>query len=193
MRQFCIWRLSGDSFFTLSLRSTVRPFERLFSVSHGNHDTSIKERDAHVNWSRRHHACWIGLWVKKNKEGPLFTMATGTLPSVVSRYKVAIITLFLSVYMDVFDCQQFVIPFKSPSDCSGDEFFDISSLSCVSCGSNQLRSTTGRLPLHNNSCSILTICMPRKTCGLSNIFNFNNDTNSHPRPNKSTMNWVTVS
>ncbi|KAJ4930861.1 hypothetical protein JOQ06_025164 [Pogonophryne albipinna] len=70
-------------------------------------------------------------------------MATGTLPSVVSRYKVAIITLFLSVYIDIFDCQQFVIPFKSPSDCSGDEFFDISSLSCVSCGSNQLRSTTG--------------------------------------------------
>ncbi|XP_010778193.1 meckelin-like isoform X1 [Notothenia coriiceps] len=70
-------------------------------------------------------------------------MATGTLPSVVSRYKVPIITLFLSVYIDIFDCQQFVITFKSPSDCSGDTFFDISSLSCVSCGSNQLRSTTG--------------------------------------------------
>uniref|UniRef100_A0A671UFT2 Transmembrane protein 67 n=1 Tax=Sparus aurata TaxID=8175 RepID=A0A671UFT2_SPAAU len=52
-------------------------------------------------------------------------MATGTLPLVVSRYK------------------QFIIPFKAPSNCSVDEFFDISSLSCVSCGPNQRRSTTG--------------------------------------------------
>ncbi|XP_030248448.1 meckelin isoform X1 [Sparus aurata] len=69
-------------------------------------------------------------------------MATGTLPLVVSRYKVPL-TLFILIYTDILHCQQFIIPFKAPSNCSVDEFFDISSLSCVSCGPNQRRSTTG--------------------------------------------------
>ena len=70
-------------------------------------------------------------------------MATGTLPLVVSRYKVPL-TLVILIYTDLLHCQQFIIPFKAPSNCSAEEFFDISSLSCVSCGPNQRRSTTGR-------------------------------------------------
>ncbi|XP_068425702.1 meckelin [Clinocottus analis] len=65
-----------------------------------------------------------------------------TLPSVVNRHKVPVI-VFLLVYIDLLNCQQYVIPFKAPSDCSVEEFFDISSLSCVKCGSNQRRSSTG--------------------------------------------------
>ncbi|XP_023154938.2 meckelin [Amphiprion ocellaris] len=69
-------------------------------------------------------------------------MATGTLPLVFSRHKVPL-TLYLFIYMGLLHCQQFIIPFKAPSDCRAEQFFDISSLSCVSCGPNQRRSTTG--------------------------------------------------
>ncbi|XP_044064572.1 meckelin isoform X4 [Siniperca chuatsi] len=69
-------------------------------------------------------------------------MATGTLSYAVNRYKV-LLTLFLLIYIDLLNCQQFIISFKSPTDCSVEEFFDISSLSCVRCGPNQGRSTTG--------------------------------------------------
>uniref|UniRef100_A0A3P8UGI6 Transmembrane protein 67 n=1 Tax=Cynoglossus semilaevis TaxID=244447 RepID=A0A3P8UGI6_CYNSE len=41
---------------------------------------------------------------------------------------------------------QFIVPFKTPADCGVEEFYDISSMSCVRCGSNQLRSITGLLP-----------------------------------------------
>ncbi|XP_051813360.1 meckelin [Acanthochromis polyacanthus] len=69
-------------------------------------------------------------------------MATGTLPIVFSRHKVPL-TLYLFIYVGLLHCQQFIIPFKAPSDCRAEQFFDISSLSCVSCGPNQRRSTTG--------------------------------------------------
>ncbi|XP_056235697.1 meckelin isoform X1 [Seriola aureovittata] len=69
-------------------------------------------------------------------------MATGTLPFVVNRHKVPL-TLILLTYIDLLHCQLFVIPFKAPSECGVEEFFDISSLSCVRCGPNQRRSTTG--------------------------------------------------
>ncbi|XP_028983915.1 meckelin [Betta splendens] len=69
-------------------------------------------------------------------------MATRTLPLVVNANGVHI-TFFLLLYVDLLRCQQFIIPYKSPSDCGVDEFFDISSLSCAKCGSNQQRSTTG--------------------------------------------------
>uniref|UniRef100_UPI0037E7BDA2 meckelin n=1 Tax=Semicossyphus pulcher TaxID=241346 RepID=UPI0037E7BDA2 len=69
-------------------------------------------------------------------------MATGTLPFAVKRYKVPLTWLIL-IYIDLLDCQQFLIPYKTPSDCSVEEFFDISSLSCVRCGPNQRRSTSG--------------------------------------------------
>ncbi|XP_072250427.1 meckelin [Leuresthes tenuis] len=69
-------------------------------------------------------------------------MATETLLFVVHGHRVCL-TLFLLIYMEAVHCQQFIIPFKSPSDCGVDEFFDISSLSCARCGSNQRQSPTG--------------------------------------------------
>uniref|UniRef100_A0A8D3BTB8 Transmembrane protein 67 n=1 Tax=Scophthalmus maximus TaxID=52904 RepID=A0A8D3BTB8_SCOMX len=57
-------------------------------------------------------------------------MATGTLPFVVSRHKVPL-TCFLLMCVDLLHCQQFTIPFKAPSDCGAEEYFDISSLSCT--------------------------------------------------------------
>lgn len=92
----------------------------------------------------RHHVITShkALWVKKGRT--LFTMATETLQFVVNRHKVPV-TLFILMYIDVLRCQPFTIPFRTPSDCGAEEFFDISSLSCVRCGPNQRRSTTGRL------------------------------------------------
>uniref|UniRef100_A0A3Q1ES77 Uncharacterized protein n=1 Tax=Acanthochromis polyacanthus TaxID=80966 RepID=A0A3Q1ES77_9TELE len=54
------------------------------------------------------------------------------------RHKVPL-TLYLFIYVGLLHCQQFIIPFKAPSDCRAEQFFDISSLSCVSCGPNQRR------------------------------------------------------
>uniref|UniRef100_A0A669ESJ6 Transmembrane protein 67 n=1 Tax=Oreochromis niloticus TaxID=8128 RepID=A0A669ESJ6_ORENI len=68
----------------------------------------------------------------------LFTMATETLPFLVIRHKVPV-TLFILMYIDLLWCQPFTIPFRTPSDCGAEEFFDISSLSCVRCGPNQRR------------------------------------------------------
>lgn len=68
-------------------------------------------------------------------------MATETLGFINTLTKFS--TLFLLVYVEFLSCQQFILPFKGPLDCSADEFFDISSLSCVKCGPNQQRSTTG--------------------------------------------------
>ncbi|MED6285196.1 hypothetical protein CHARACLAT_026829 [Characodon lateralis] len=76
-----------------------------------------------------------------SKGGPLFTMATETL-LLFSRHRFLAYLLFV-LYRNLADCQQFIIPFKSPSDCGADEFFDISSLSCSRCGSNQRQSSTG--------------------------------------------------
>nr|XP_019948293.1 PREDICTED: meckelin [Paralichthys olivaceus] len=69
-------------------------------------------------------------------------MATGTPQFVAMKHKVRLV-LFLLIYADSLRCQQFVIPFRAPADCGAEELFDISSLSCVRCGSNQLRSSTG--------------------------------------------------
>ncbi|XP_060906552.1 meckelin [Labrus mixtus] len=69
-------------------------------------------------------------------------MATGTPPFAVRRLKV-LLPLFLIICIDIISCQQFIIPYTAPSDCNVEEFFDISSISCVRCGPNQLRSTTG--------------------------------------------------
>ncbi|XP_034730420.1 meckelin isoform X3 [Etheostoma cragini] len=90
-------------------------------------------------------------------------MATGTLPSVVNAYKVPL-TLFLLIYIGPLNCQQFVIPFKAPSDCGAEEFFDISSLSCVRCGSNQRRSTTGLSCICKNGYQTLTTEKASITC-----------------------------
>ncbi|XP_074509832.1 meckelin [Sebastes fasciatus] len=91
-------------------------------------------------------------------------MATGTLPSVVNRYKVPLITLLLLIYADLLHCQQFVIPFKAPSDCSAEEFFDISSVSCRSCGSDQQRSSTGLSCICKTGHQTLTIDKASITC-----------------------------
>uniref|UniRef100_A0A674NQ89 Transmembrane protein 67 n=1 Tax=Takifugu rubripes TaxID=31033 RepID=A0A674NQ89_TAKRU len=58
-------------------------------------------------------------------------------------------TLFLLLCIDFLSGQQFILPHKAPLDCGSDEFFDISSLSCVKCGPNQQRSTTGLNPAYS--------------------------------------------
>ncbi|XP_019126002.2 meckelin isoform X1 [Larimichthys crocea] len=90
-------------------------------------------------------------------------MATGTLPHVANRYRVPL-TLYLLIYTDLLDCQQFVVPYKTPSDCSAEEFFDISSLSCVKCGSNQRRSTTGLSCICKTGYQTLTTDKASVTC-----------------------------
>ncbi|XP_077383861.1 meckelin-like [Festucalex cinctus] len=67
-------------------------------------------------------------------------MATGTLLFIIC-YRIVFIILF--VHFNPVHCQQYIIPFQDPSDCSVKEFFDISSLSCASCGENQKRSAAG--------------------------------------------------
>ncbi|XP_017280448.1 meckelin [Kryptolebias marmoratus] len=69
-------------------------------------------------------------------------MAPGTLLFVINGHR-GLITLLFLMNIGHICCQQFVIPFKAPSDCGAEEFFDISSLSCAKCGSNQRQSTTG--------------------------------------------------
>ncbi|KAM4600377.1 meckelin [Polymixia lowei] len=66
-------------------------------------------------------------------------MATGTQ---LRSYTLAL-TIFLLLKSSPFHCQQFIISFQESSDCGAEQFFDISSLSCVNCGSNQLASVTG--------------------------------------------------
>uniref|UniRef100_A0A8C7XKK2 Transmembrane protein 67 n=1 Tax=Oryzias sinensis TaxID=183150 RepID=A0A8C7XKK2_9TELE len=75
------------------------------------------------------------------KKEDIFTMATGTL-LVVDR-QMFCFTLFFVIHTHLFHCQQFLIPFKDPSGCGVDEFFDISSLSCAKCGANQRQSSSG--------------------------------------------------
>ncbi|XP_061531244.1 meckelin-like [Phycodurus eques] len=67
-------------------------------------------------------------------------MATGT-PPFISKHRFAFILFFLRP--NPVDGQHLLIPFQAPSDCSAEEFFDISSLSCVSCEQNQQRSAAG--------------------------------------------------
>ncbi|KAF7669715.1 hypothetical protein LDENG_00147280 [Lucifuga dentata] len=69
-------------------------------------------------------------------------MATGTPKLLVNRYGV-FTSLFLLINLELLHCQQFIVPFQAPADCGTEDFFDISSLSCVRCGLNQRRSTTG--------------------------------------------------
>ncbi|XP_068613254.1 meckelin [Brachionichthys hirsutus] len=68
-------------------------------------------------------------------------MATRTLFGFKRR--VICLTLYLLIFGNPFNCEQFLVSFKAPSDCTDEELFDISSLSCVKCGPNQRRSATG--------------------------------------------------
>ncbi|XP_050986760.1 meckelin isoform X1 [Labeo rohita] len=65
-------------------------------------------------------------------------MATGTLRAFVCSFSI----IFL-LKLNVFSCQQFSISFQQPSDCGVESYFDISSLSCVKCGPNQVSSKSG--------------------------------------------------
>ncbi|KAK9513759.1 hypothetical protein VZT92_027267 [Zoarces viviparus] len=81
----------------------------------------------------------------------------------LNRHK-ATLTFFLLVYIGLLNGQQYAIPFKSPSDCSAEESFDISSLSCVRCGSNQRRSTTGLSCICKTGYQTLTTDTASITC-----------------------------
>lgn len=90
-----------------------------------------------VSSSRTNH----GLMGKSR--GLLFTMATRT-PRTASHGSTLTVIWFLLRYIGPICSQQYVFPFKAPSDCSAEEFFDISSLSCGRCGADQRQSTTGQ-------------------------------------------------
>ncbi|KAI7806628.1 meckelin [Triplophysa rosa] len=62
-------------------------------------------------------------------------MATGTLRD----FMYGLFVIFL-LKLNIFSCQQFSIAFQQPSDCRGENYFDISSLSCLKCGPNQISS-----------------------------------------------------
>ncbi|KAM8826582.1 meckelin isoform 1-T1 [Synchiropus picturatus] len=70
-------------------------------------------------------------------------MATGTLRCEISSRRVSQGSTFF-FFVALVRCQQFVIPYRDPSDCGVEEFYDISSLSCASCGPNQRRSAAGQ-------------------------------------------------
>ncbi|XP_060756170.1 meckelin isoform X1 [Neoarius graeffei] len=67
-------------------------------------------------------------------------MATGTLnlPELFYRY----FFVFL-LSLNPIDCQQFSISFSEPLDCGLQHYFDISNLTCVKCGPNQVSSKSG--------------------------------------------------
>uniref|UniRef100_A0A674DVZ9 Transmembrane protein 67 n=1 Tax=Salmo trutta TaxID=8032 RepID=A0A674DVZ9_SALTR len=53
------------------------------------------------------------------------------------------LALFLTIKSNLLHSQQFTISFQRPSDCGVEQFYDISSQSCVKCGPNQSSSATG--------------------------------------------------
>ncbi|XP_056142398.1 meckelin [Lampris incognitus] len=67
-------------------------------------------------------------------------MATGTLP--ITNWRLSL-TIFIVLKLNTLHCQHFIVSFQAPSDCGEEHFFDISRLSCVKCGPNQRRTTTG--------------------------------------------------
>uniref|UniRef100_A0A673LQ34 Meckelin-like n=1 Tax=Sinocyclocheilus rhinocerous TaxID=307959 RepID=A0A673LQ34_9TELE len=93
-------------------------------------------------------------------------MATGTLRTFVCSF--SIIFLFK---LNGFFCQQFSVSFQQPSDCGVDSYFDISSLSCVKCGPNQVRLAcecqTGFRVLVSNGASITCQQCPDANQGVT--------------------------
>ncbi|XP_017308711.1 meckelin [Ictalurus punctatus] len=67
-------------------------------------------------------------------------MATGTLklPELIHGYFFVFLLNSNPIY-----CQQFSISSSQPSDCGVQNYFDISSLTCMKCGPNQVSSTSG--------------------------------------------------
>uniref|UniRef100_A0A8C4E5A3 Transmembrane protein 67 n=1 Tax=Dicentrarchus labrax TaxID=13489 RepID=A0A8C4E5A3_DICLA len=74
---------------------------------------------------------------------PLLLSETPSLSRGDSDSGLMYVLNFSSSINGLLNCQQFIVPYKAPTDCSAEEFFDISSLSCARCGPNQQRSTTG--------------------------------------------------
>ncbi|XP_076869270.1 meckelin [Brachyhypopomus gauderio] len=66
-------------------------------------------------------------------------MATGTLRS---REFISVYLIFL-LKPEICSCELFSVSFTRPSDCGVENYFDISSLSCVKCGPNQISSKSG--------------------------------------------------
>ncbi|KAL7840509.1 hypothetical protein AOLI_G00258320 [Acnodon oligacanthus] len=66
-------------------------------------------------------------------------MATGTLHSQL----VFGCFLVLLLKSNLYTCEQFSIAFSKPSDCGAGGYFDISSLSCVKCGADQISGKSG--------------------------------------------------
>ncbi|XP_062841802.1 meckelin isoform X2 [Trichomycterus rosablanca] len=67
-------------------------------------------------------------------------MATATLHSLHLLHGYFVLFLF---ELNTFSCQQFSISYTQPSECGVENYFDISSLSCVKCGPNQMSSKSG--------------------------------------------------
>ncbi|ROJ29183.1 Meckelin [Anabarilius grahami] len=65
-------------------------------------------------------------------------MATGTLRAFACSF-----SIILLLKLNAFSCQQFSISLQQPLDCGTESYFDISSLSCVKCGPNQVNSKSG--------------------------------------------------
>uniref|UniRef100_A0A671MD16 Meckelin-like n=1 Tax=Sinocyclocheilus anshuiensis TaxID=1608454 RepID=A0A671MD16_9TELE len=94
-------------------------------------------------------------------------MATVTLRAIVCSFSI----IFL-LKPNGFSCQQFSITFQQPTDCGVESYFDISSLSCVKCGPNQVNRLacecqTGFRVLVSNGASITCQQCPDANQGVT--------------------------
>ncbi|KAL4617058.1 meckelin [Arapaima gigas] len=86
-------------------------------------------------------------------------MATGTLAGLFST------SLLLGLLVcQVSRCQRFTVPLRQPADCGAQQFFDISSFTCVKCGPNQTRSTFGTSCICQTGFRVLSSNGPAITC-----------------------------
>uniref|UniRef100_A0A672SIY4 Transmembrane protein 67 n=1 Tax=Sinocyclocheilus grahami TaxID=75366 RepID=A0A672SIY4_SINGR len=95
------------------------------------------------------------------------TMATVTLRAFVCSFSI----IFL-LKPNGISCQQFSITFQQPTDCGVESYFDISSLSCVKCGPNQVNRLacecqTGFRVLVSNGASIMCQQCPDANQGVT--------------------------
>lgn len=67
----------------------------------------------------------------------------------------AVTAFLLLVFPRVSQAQTFSLPFQEPETCGHNQYFDISALSCVSCGANQRQDNRGEAgrggPGHSHS------------------------------------------
>ncbi|XP_029928029.1 meckelin isoform X2 [Myripristis murdjan] len=93
-------------------------------------------------------------------------MATGTLTLLANSRRLTVTTILLILASETALCQQFLIPYQAVSDCGVERFFDIGSLSCVACGSNQRASETGLSCVCQAGYRILTTNGAATTCQI---------------------------